>query len=124
MRIKHKSLKSFTTKTSHGDVVVGPDGHADVTEAQYALLTQPGMGFVGLEDVALPPPAPVSLVPPPPPPAGGGEDDIAVPMSAATIAAATAPVAIAETVTAEEKVSSAPTPPARGKKPVVSNKRR
>jgi len=49
MRIKHVSLKSFTSSTSVGVVTFDAEGCADVTEEQGKFLCQPGLGFKSLE---------------------------------------------------------------------------
>lgn len=59
MRIKHVSLKSFTSATSVGVIVFDKDGCAEVTEEQGKFLCQPGLGFKSLEPAPAPVVAPV-----------------------------------------------------------------
>ena len=58
MRIKHVSLKSFTSSTSVGTITFDTEGCAEVTDEQGKFLCQPGLGFKSLEPA--PEPSPVA----------------------------------------------------------------
>lgn len=64
MKLKHDSMKSLTTVSSVGSIVIDAYGFAEVSEVQAAHLTKLGFRLVHEAPHEAPPPAPVVVVPP------------------------------------------------------------